>query len=186
MLCVVNQRSLRRADPWFRGVLLIVVCHCVWYRNLKNEAALARVGLLRQRRRRRRRIRWRRRWWWWWWWLLVSSFMTISRSILVRVRNASNKSCRENQNTHFVLSNFFSPALRVFMRKCGRSLCSQRGRTWQYRGALHAGLVSLHARKHTSAPVHPQPHARPRIHPRARAHTHTQTQKYAMLMVFPR
>ena len=32
-----------------------VVRHCVWYRNLKNKAVLARVGLLGQRRRRKRR-----------------------------------------------------------------------------------------------------------------------------------
>jgi hypothetical protein len=42
--------SLRRADPSFRGVLPIVVCYCVWSRNLKNEAALAHVGLLIQRK----------------------------------------------------------------------------------------------------------------------------------------
>ena len=35
--------------------------------------------------------------------------MTVSRSILPRMRNVSDKSCRENQNTHFVFSNFFSP-----------------------------------------------------------------------------
>jgi len=31
----------------------------------------------------------------------------ISRSIFLRMRNVSDKSCRENQNTHFVFSNFF-------------------------------------------------------------------------------
>ena len=49
VVCVVRQRSLRRADPSFRGILPSVVCHYMWSRNLKNEAALARVGLLRQR-----------------------------------------------------------------------------------------------------------------------------------------
>ena len=29
------------------------------------------------------------------------TFMTISRSVLLTVRNVSDKSCRENQNTHF-------------------------------------------------------------------------------------
>jgi hypothetical protein len=48
MLCVVTQRSLRRADPSFRAVLPTVVCHCVWRGNFKNEAAMARAGLLRQ------------------------------------------------------------------------------------------------------------------------------------------
>jgi len=31
----------------------------------------------------------------------------ISRSFLLRMRNVSDRSCRENQNTHFVFSNFF-------------------------------------------------------------------------------
>ena len=49
---VVRYRSLRRADPSSRGVLPTVVCHCVWSRNLNNEAALARVGLLCQEKKK--------------------------------------------------------------------------------------------------------------------------------------
>ena len=37
-------------------------------------------------------------------------------------------------------------------------LWSQTGCWWQYGGALHDGLVRLHSRKHTPAPVHPPPH----------------------------
>ena len=33
--------------------------------------------------------------------------MAISRSVNPRMKNVSDKSCRENQNTHFVFSNFF-------------------------------------------------------------------------------
>ena len=44
---VCCQRSLRPADLSSRGVLPTVAYHCVWSRNLKNEAALARVRLLR-------------------------------------------------------------------------------------------------------------------------------------------
>jgi hypothetical protein len=49
MLCVVR----RRANHSFKGALPTVfcVCVCVWSVNLTNEAALARVGLLRQRRK---------------------------------------------------------------------------------------------------------------------------------------
>jgi len=43
--------------------------------------------------------------------------MTIWRSVLLRMRNVSDKSCRENQNTHFAFSNFF-PKIVQFMRKC--------------------------------------------------------------------
>jgi hypothetical protein len=37
----------------------------------------------------------------------VCTFMIISRRILLKRRNGLDKSCRENQNTHFVFSNFF-------------------------------------------------------------------------------
>jgi hypothetical protein len=33
--------------------------------------------------------------------------MTISRSVLLKMRSVSHKICRENQNTHFTFSNFF-------------------------------------------------------------------------------
>jgi hypothetical protein len=39
----------------------------------------------------------------------VFTFMKISLWILLRMRNISNKICRENQNTHFKLSNFPPP-----------------------------------------------------------------------------
>ena len=42
------------------------------------------------------------------------TFLTISRSVLRRMRNFSDKSCRENQNTHFVFIFFFSPENRAF------------------------------------------------------------------------
>ena len=38
-------------------------------------------------------------WWWWWWW---------SHSVLIIMRNVSDKICRGNQNTHFMF-NHFSP-----------------------------------------------------------------------------
>ena len=44
MLCVVRQKSLRRADHSSRGVPAIVVRRCVWSRNLKNEEAMTRAG----------------------------------------------------------------------------------------------------------------------------------------------
>jgi hypothetical protein len=40
-------------------------------------------------------------------------FFIISRSLLLRVGNVSDKSCRENQNTHFVLSEFPPPENRA-------------------------------------------------------------------------
>ena len=39
----------------------------------------------------------------------VCTFMTISRWILLRMRNFSDKSCREDRNTHFVFNNSLFP-----------------------------------------------------------------------------
>jgi hypothetical protein len=43
------------------------------------------------------------------------TFMIIFRLILLRMRNVSDKSCRENQNTRFVYNNFF-PKVLPFVR----------------------------------------------------------------------
>jgi len=40
-------------------------------------------------------------------------FFIISRSVPLRMRNVSDKSCRENQNTHFVFSTFSPPKNRA-------------------------------------------------------------------------
>ena len=40
-------------------------------------------------------------------WRPIYVFLIISRSFILRIRNVSDKRCRENQNTHFVFSNFF-------------------------------------------------------------------------------
>jgi len=37
----------------------------------------------------------------------ICTFLSISHWILLRIRNVSDKSCRQNQNTHFMCSNFF-------------------------------------------------------------------------------
>ena len=41
--------------------------------------------------------------------------MIVSRSVFLRMRNVSDESCRENDNTHFIYSNFFSKIV-PFMR----------------------------------------------------------------------
>jgi len=40
-------------------------------------------------------------------WRTTHIFVIISRSFFLRMSNVSDKPCRENQNTHFVYSNFF-------------------------------------------------------------------------------
>jgi len=39
------------------------------------------------------------------------TFMNTSHSALLRIRNVSDKICRENQNTNFVFDNTFSNVL---------------------------------------------------------------------------
>jgi len=44
-------------------------------------------------------------------------FLIISHSVLLRMRNVSDKSCRENQNTNFVFRNFFYRTVYEIMWK---------------------------------------------------------------------
>jgi len=69
------------------------------------------------------------------------TFFVISRAFLLRMRNVSDKHCRENQNTYFVFSNFFSKIV-PFRRKCEKYV--ERGRSHDYGAcALHAGYIRL-------------------------------------------
>jgi len=43
------------------------------------------------------------------------TFMVISRLILLRMRNVSDESCGENQNTHLIFKNVF-PKIVPFIR----------------------------------------------------------------------
>ena len=52
----------------------------------------------------------------------VSKLMIISRSILLRKINVLNKSCRKNQNTHCVFSNFFFLAENRAVYEMSKSL----------------------------------------------------------------
>ena len=40
-------------------------------------------------------------------------FFIISRSFLLRMRNVSDKSCSEYQNTHFVFTDFYSKIVQL-------------------------------------------------------------------------
>ena len=72
--------------------------------------------------------------------------MTVSRWIILRMRNVSDKCCRGNQNTHYYVEQLFffeNPVIyEIMLKKLGRS------------GALRAAQIRLHALKHTPAPVH--------------------------------
>jgi hypothetical protein len=43
----------------------------------------------------------------------LPTFMILSRWILLIMRNISDKSCRENQNTHFMSNIFFRTSCRL-------------------------------------------------------------------------
>jgi hypothetical protein len=53
----------------------------------------------------------------------LCKFMIISRWITLRIRNISDKNCRENQNTHFMFNNFFQKSCRLWdnVEKYGRA-----------------------------------------------------------------
>ena len=44
------------------------------------------------------------------------AFLVVSRSVLIRLKNVSDKTCIEIRNTHFICSNFFPPKIVPFMR----------------------------------------------------------------------
>jgi hypothetical protein len=44
----------------------------------------------------------------------LCTFMIVSRSILLRMKNISDKSCRENQNTHFISITFSRKSCRLW------------------------------------------------------------------------
>jgi hypothetical protein len=66
----------------------------------------------------------------------VSTFLTISRKILLIMRSVLDKSCRENQDTYFMFSNFFSKIAQPknLVETEGPRMMSQYGAY-----ALHAG-----------------------------------------------
>jgi hypothetical protein len=72
------------------------------------------------------------------------TFLITSCSVLLRMRNVSDKSCKENQNTHFMFNNFFlkNHAVYEIMWKSVVELCGP----WQYDVCtLHAEYLKLQA-----------------------------------------
>jgi len=56
------------------------------------------------------------------------TFFIISRSFLLRIRNVSDKSCREKIKTHFMFSNFFPQKNRAVYEIMWKSIV-ERGRS---------------------------------------------------------
>ena len=115
-------------------------------------------------------------------------FTTFARTISHFKKNSA-KYCHKYKNIikhqfsqqtfkmhRFVFNYIFPKPSRLWdnVEKCGGINGDCR---WQYGGALHAGLVRLHPRKHTPAPVHPHPHTFRNAH----ARTSKQTPKHVIL-----
>ena len=102
-------------------------------------------------------------------------FMIISYWILLRMRNVSNKSCRKNQNTHFMF-NFF-PKVVPFI------VCKDMVEPEMPQMTIWCMRVASWISKDTRAKIHfyaVQPHQHPTTHVLAhtqtRIHTHSHTE----------
>ena len=105
--------------------------------------------------------------------------MTTSRWILLRMRNISNKSCRENQNTHFMTSNIFSENRAVYeiMSKNMVELDRPKMTIWRH----VACWISKATRAQAYARV-PEPTHHTSKHAYACARAHRQNMKYVLLL----
>jgi hypothetical protein len=97
--------------------------------------------------------------------------MTISRWILLKMKNASYKSCTENQNTHFTFSTFSEN--RIVYEIMSKNLVQPEKpqATWCMRVACSiskATRAKAHARAHAPTPT------------ATHTHTHSRTQKYVI------
>ena len=97
---------------------------------------------------------------------MFSTFMRISRRILLRMSNISNKSCRENQNTHFMFNNIFSENRAVYKIMSKNTVEPERPQTIWRRVACES--------------IRPRPCGHPPTH----THTHTHTENYVILIAF--
>jgi hypothetical protein len=76
----------------------------------------------------------------------VSTFMIICRSVLLRMRNLSDRSCRENPNTHFMFK-FFNRKSYLSLNNVGK-YCRDRQATDDNMAHAHCMLGTL-GYKHT-------------------------------------
>ena len=95
----------------------------------------------------------------------VFTFMTISRRILLRMRNVLDKICTENQNTNFTFNNNFSKNRAVYERLSKNMVKPKRPQK---------AINIAHAR----FKLDKQGYTRARTCTRAWAHTHARTRAY--------
>ena len=83
----------------------------------------------------------------------LCTFMIISHWILRRMRNVSDRSCRENQNTHFMINNFSQKSCRLWDNvKKNRTYCCDSTAT-MIRRTLHNVTLYLNCLSYLIPPV---------------------------------
>jgi hypothetical protein len=55
----------------------------------------------------------------------LSKFKKTSLRIIIRMRNVSEQSCGEGQNTHFIFNTIPTPENRALMTYCGKNIVEQ-------------------------------------------------------------
>jgi hypothetical protein len=75
--------------------------------------------------------------------------MTISRWILLRMRNVSYNSCRENQNTYFMYNKFLLRRSCLLWDNVEETWWSQAGHRWQHNTAQALCILDNEGYKHT-------------------------------------
>ena len=103
--------------------------------------------------------------------------MTISRWILLKIKNVPNKSCRENQHTHFTFDNFFPPKIVLFMTNVEKHSAASRGHKWRH-NTVHSCCM-LDKQGYTRANNCTRQRARARARTHTHACTHPRTLSYA-------
>jgi hypothetical protein len=96
--------------------------------------------------------------------------MKICRIIVLRMRNVSNKSCIENQNTHFVSNNSFFENRAVFEIMSKNVVERETLQTTIWRLVAWCNIKATRAQKHACA--------RAATHIHAHAHTHTEMRTF--------
>jgi hypothetical protein len=76
------------------------------------------------------------------------TFLVMPRSVLLRIRDISDKGCRGNQNRHFMLNNFL-PKFVPFMRQRGNISYSEAGNRWWIRSMRSACWKTKVACRHS-------------------------------------
>jgi hypothetical protein len=86
------------------------------------------------------------------------------------MRNVLNKSCTENQNTHFMFNNSF-PKIAPFIT-CRKIWCRPRGHKWRHNMAHTRCVLDYQGYMHVCASTCPRVRVTARTHASAHACTH--------------